>query len=210
MTKSADMSVPADMHVNGTRRPSCDDILGPRVVEPDNPAISSAISQKGPLTTAPGKENVRIGANGSTRYVPFSLYTPLHTTNCISQRYASNNLPNKRGKPYWMNKEGKPLWKLTNPGDPTKNGGKVNDFFWKQIIEVNRECGLRALQALLGVLPTGASDPTIDSIVVTITDPVFASIDTEALDRGASRSERVSGITGWVCRYSTLESSRKH
>jgi hypothetical protein len=60
----------------------------------------------------------------------------------------------------------------------------VNKEFWKQITEVNRQCGLEALQALLGVLPTGASNPTIDSIITTITDPVFVSIDTEAPERG--------------------------
>jgi hypothetical protein len=116
------------------------------------------------------------------------LCTPLHVTNCTSRRlspgrYASSNITNRHGKHLWM---------LT---EPKENRGKVNKEFWKQITEVNRECGLEALQALLGVLPTGASNPTIDNIVATITDPVFVSIDTEALDRGESRSEKVLGIT---------------
>jgi hypothetical protein len=67
MTKSADMSVSADIHVNGTGRPSRDDILRPRVVDPDNPAISSAMSEKRSLTRVPGKENVR---TAKIRYVP--------------------------------------------------------------------------------------------------------------------------------------------
>jgi hypothetical protein len=71
----------------------------------------------------------------------------------------------------------------------------VNKVFWKQITEVNRQCGLEALQALLDVLPTSASNPTIDSIVTTITEPVFISIDTEAPDTGQARSETVLGIT---------------
>jgi hypothetical protein len=187
------MSVSAKIHVNGAGRPNRDDTFRLRAAELDKPAILSAMSEKNVFTTAPGKENVPTGADGSTRYVPFSLCTPLHTTDCTSERYASSNLPNKRGRPCGMNKDGKPLWMLTNPKEER---GTVVNMFWKQITEVNRECGLEALQALLGVLPTGASDPTIDSIVATITDPVFASIDTEALDRGASRSERVSGITG--------------
>jgi hypothetical protein len=64
--------------------------------------------------------------------------------------------------------------------------------------EVNRQCSLEALQALLGVLPTGASNPTIDSIVTTITDPVFVSIDTEAPERRLAtiaRSETALGMT---------------
>jgi hypothetical protein len=90
-----------------------------------------------------------------------------------------------------MNKSGKSLWMLNTP---KQCRGKVHELFWKRVVEVSRECGLKALQALLGVLPTGSSNPTIDDIVATLKDPVFVSIDTEGVDT-RQRSGEPLGLT---------------